>query len=89
MRHPAALGERDVAQFLSSLAVERGVSASAQNQARRRSCFRPQANSLGRRAEGARPYTRPRYGTQHLYEVRYRDPPVCLHLYSLGHGREG
>lgn len=33
MRHPAELGERDVARFLSNLAVERGVSASTQNQA--------------------------------------------------------
>jgi integron integrase len=33
MQHPAELGERDVARFLSSLAVERGVSASTQNQA--------------------------------------------------------
>lgn len=33
MRHPAELGERDVARFLSSLAVDRGVSASTQNQA--------------------------------------------------------
>jgi integron integrase len=33
MRHPAELAEQDVARFLSSLAVERGVSASTQNQA--------------------------------------------------------
>jgi site-specific recombinase XerD len=33
MRHPAELGEQDVARFLSSLATESGVSASTQNQA--------------------------------------------------------
>src|SRR5690348_17271253 len=33
MRHPAELGERDVARFLTSLAVDREVSASTQNQA--------------------------------------------------------
>jgi hypothetical protein len=33
MRHPAALGERDVERFLTSLAVDRGVSGSTQNQA--------------------------------------------------------
>ena len=33
MRHPTELGERDVARFLSSLAVEGGVSAATQNQA--------------------------------------------------------
>ena len=33
MRHPAGLGERDVARFLTSLAVDGGVSASTQNQA--------------------------------------------------------
>jgi len=32
-RHPRELGERDVTGFLSSLAVDRGVSASTQNQA--------------------------------------------------------
>jgi integron integrase len=32
-RHPRELGERDVTRFLSSLAVDRGVSASTQNQA--------------------------------------------------------
>ncbi len=32
-RHPDSLGERDVAAFLSWLAVERGVAASTQNQA--------------------------------------------------------
>jgi integron integrase len=32
-RHPRGLGERDVTRFLSSLAVDRGVSASTQNQA--------------------------------------------------------
>ncbi len=33
MRHPGGMGERDVARFLTSLAVDRGVSASTQNQA--------------------------------------------------------
>ena len=33
LRHPAVLGERDVERFLTSLAVERGVSGSTQNQA--------------------------------------------------------
>jgi integron integrase len=33
LRHPAGLGERDVERFLTSLAVERGVSGSTQNQA--------------------------------------------------------
>lgn len=33
MRHPLELGKRDVERFLTSLAVERGVSASTQNQA--------------------------------------------------------
>jgi integron integrase len=33
MRHPSELGERDVERFLTSLAVERGVSGSTQNQA--------------------------------------------------------
>jgi integron integrase len=33
MRHPRAVGEREVGQFLTSLAVDRGVSASTQNQA--------------------------------------------------------
>ncbi len=33
MRHPVELGERDVARYLSSLAVEGGVSAATQNQA--------------------------------------------------------
>src|SRR5437879_6547356 len=33
LRHPAELGERDVERFLTSLAVERGVSGSTQNQA--------------------------------------------------------
>src|SRR5438445_3588141 len=33
MRHPAELRERDVAAFLTSLAVDHGVSASTQNQA--------------------------------------------------------
>ena len=32
-RHPRELGERDVTRFLTSLAVDRGVSASTQNQA--------------------------------------------------------
>src|SRR6267378_2897560 len=32
-RHPRELGERDVTRFLSNLAVDRGVSASTQNQA--------------------------------------------------------
>ena len=32
-RHPAALGQDEVTRFLSSLAVERHVSASTQNQA--------------------------------------------------------
>jgi len=33
MRHPVGLAERDVERFLTSLAVERGVSGSTQNQA--------------------------------------------------------
>src|SRR5947207_14875878 len=33
MRHPSELGERDVARFLSSLAVEGGVGGATQNQA--------------------------------------------------------
>jgi len=33
MRHPRELGERDIARYLSSLAVEGGVSAATQNQA--------------------------------------------------------
>src|SRR5216117_1392256 len=33
LRHPLELGEADLARFLSSLAVEQGVSASTQNQA--------------------------------------------------------
>src|SRR2546422_495635 len=33
LRHPVGLGERDVERFLTSLAVERGVSGSTQNQA--------------------------------------------------------
>jgi len=33
LRHPAELGAAEVAEFLSSLAVERRVSASTQNQA--------------------------------------------------------
>jgi integron integrase len=33
LRHPRELGERDVERFLTSLAVDRGVSASAQTQA--------------------------------------------------------
>src|SRR6266567_9357630 len=33
LRHPRELGERDVERFLTSLAVDRGVSASTQTQA--------------------------------------------------------
>src|SRR5438094_4401362 len=33
MRHPLEVGERDVERFLTGLAVDRGVSASTQNQA--------------------------------------------------------
>ncbi|MGH2668193.1 MAG: phage integrase N-terminal SAM-like domain-containing protein, partial [bacterium] len=34
LRHPTELGDAEIARFLSSLAVEGGVSASTQNQAR-------------------------------------------------------
>ena len=32
-RHPAEMGEKEITQFLTALAVERHVSASTQNQA--------------------------------------------------------
>jgi integron integrase len=39
LRHPRGLGDADVRRFLSALAVEGGVSASTQNQARAALCF--------------------------------------------------
>ena len=38
-RHPAEMGEKEIAQFLSSLASELHVSASTQNQALNAICF--------------------------------------------------